>query len=91
MVDAWYHYLLQTYVTKENIDKWSEDTHSDHWGNDSTYWACKASYVEPETGVHIVSGDHLEQEYYEANLPIVEERIAMAGVRLSVRLNSIFV
>jgi hypothetical protein len=38
-----------------------------------------------------VSGDHLEQEYYEVNLPIVEERIAMAGIRLSVRLNSIFV
>ena len=41
----------------------------------------------PETGQRLKPGQKLDNRYYNANLPIVRERLYTAGVRLADVLN----
>ena len=88
--EKWLHLLLEQYLTKSNIQKWSADMYSQDWGQDSVYWACQTSYVEqPGSHIKIKNDAHLSTTYYDNNYPIVEQRLAMAGVRLATLLNRI--
>jgi nuclease S1 len=60
------------------------------WATESLL-AARAAYHEPETGERIVSGYRLGDAYIEANLPVVRQRLYLAGARLAGTLNQIFV
>jgi len=51
--------------------------------------ACEFAYVD-EQGTDITSGSHLSESYYSSRIVVIEERLALAGIRLSEILNSIF-
>ena len=55
------------------------------WGEESLEYALAWAYRNVD-GTEIVSGDKLTTAYHETRLPIVKERLAIAGVRLAVTL-----
>lgn len=59
------------------------------WAQSSARYACDAAYVDT-TGRAIQSGYDLCEPYYQRALPIVEERMVQAGVRLANVLNNLF-
>lgn len=56
---------------------------------ESASLACEFAYVNAE-GTEIRTGDILDREYYLTRVPVVEDRLASAGVRLGSILNSVF-
>jgi hypothetical protein len=56
---------------------------------ESAQLACEYAYTD-ETGKTIISGSVLSKEYFETRIPVVEERLAAAGVRLASILNGLF-
>jgi hypothetical protein len=40
--------------------------------------------------MHALWGTKLGQEYYDANLPVVRQRLVLAGLRLAMVLNGAF-
>jgi len=60
------------------------------WASEGIGYACTNSYVEADGVTKITDGFDLELDYYTRNLPIVELRLAQAGVRLGNVLNQIW-
>jgi hypothetical protein len=52
--------------------------------------AAHAAYQDPGTGLRIEPGAKLGDAYQEANLPVVEQQLYQAGVRLAGVLNEVF-
>jgi hypothetical protein len=76
-------------LSRENIEAWSRGTVED-WANESLR-AAKAAYRFPrEAERPMRSGAILNNDYVEFARPIIERRLAQAGVRLANELNAIF-
>jgi hypothetical protein len=63
--------------------KWSKVTDPSAWATESYHLAVSNAYAVPKHG-------QLGQEYFDRNIPVVNERLSMAGIRLAVLLNQIF-
>jgi nuclease S1 len=79
---------LTVLASPQSEESTSEGTVED-WATESL-WTARTAYQDPTTGNRIVSGTKLGQEYYDANLPVVRQRLAQAGLRLAVVLNDVF-
>jgi hypothetical protein len=55
------------------------------WGEESLDYALTWAYSNVD-GTEVKDGDELSTGYYETRLPIVQERLAVAGLRLAVTL-----
>lgn len=55
------------------------------WGEESLEAALRYAYRNVD-GSEILTGTHLSEDYYQTRLPIVIQRLALAGVRLAVTL-----
>jgi hypothetical protein len=75
------------------------------WGNESWERALKYAYTknspwnttassapgnDDNTVVDVVSGDEIDEEYYQSRLPIVKEQLIAGGIRLAATLEDIF-
>ncbi len=59
------------------------------WATESL-WIARMAYHDPVTGNRIKSGTKLGKEYFDANLPLVRQRMVQAGLRLAMVLNQAF-
>jgi nuclease S1 len=59
------------------------------WATESLL-AAREAYVDPATGQRVKSGDKLGLDYLNKNLPVVKERMYLAGIRLAKVLNECF-
>ncbi|HOW18512.1 MAG TPA: S1/P1 nuclease, partial [Phycisphaerae bacterium] len=73
---------LEAGLTAERVARWTS-TDPLVWANESYRLAVEHAYAIPDDG-------RLGRDYFERNIRIVNERLAMAGVRLAVMLNAIF-
>ena len=73
---------LQQAITPEQVAQW-KSTDPVEWATESYKLALSHAYAIPENG-------QIGQAYLERCLPVVNERLAMAGVRLATLLNEIF-
>ena len=64
-------------------DTWKQSLDPVDWANESLRLAHTNAYAIPKNG-------RLGDTYYRRNIQVVNERLAMAGVRLAVVLNTIF-
>ena len=53
------------------------------WATESCQLARSNAYAIPKDG-------RLGQDYFDKNIPVVNERLTMAGVRLAALLNAVF-
>jgi hypothetical protein len=73
------------------------------WGNESWDRALKYAYTknspwknasspgnDDNVVVDVVSGDEIDEEYYQSRLPIVKEQLIAGGIRLAATLEGIF-
>ena len=60
------------------------------WATESIL-ASRQAYVVPETGKRLKSGQKLADAYFDANLPVLRQRLYRASVRLAMVLNQTFV
>jgi hypothetical protein len=60
------------------------------WATESIL-ASRQAYVVPETGKRLKSGQKLTDAYFDANLPVLRQRLYRASVRLAMVLNQTFV
>jgi hypothetical protein len=60
------------------------------WATESVL-ASRQAYVVPETGKRLKSGQKLTDAYFDANLPVLRQRLYRASVRLAMVLNQMFV
>lgn len=74
---------LRRRITAAQFAKWSAETDPAVWADESYDRAKRFVYVLPDDG-------KLGQEYFDRCIPVVDERLSMAGVRLATRLNGIF-
>jgi hypothetical protein len=77
-------HLSNPYKTAE----WSRGTPED-WATESLQIA-KTAYCYPETKILLKSGAELKDKYYAYALPVVQQQLAKAGIRLAYVLNEIF-
>ncbi len=59
------------------------------WATESLL-AAREAYVNPATGKRIKSGDQLGVDYHNKNIPVVKQRMYLAGIRLAKVLNEVF-
>ena len=85
--DEWFKELT-VLASPQSAESSSEGTVED-WATESL-WIARAAYQDPTTGARIKSGTKLGQQYYDANLPAVRQRLAQAGSRLAQVLNEAF-
>jgi len=74
--------------TPENREATMRGTVED-WATESLL-AARAAYQVPETGKRLKPGQKLSDAYYNANLPVVRERLYRASIRLANLLNEAF-
>ncbi len=79
---------LNKSITPEQVEAWSKGTPAD-WATESLA-AAKSAYKNAPSTDPLKKGAKLGQTYQNANLPVVERRLAMAGVRLAWILNTTF-
>lgn len=80
---------IERLLSSENIRMWSRGTVED-WANESLQDA-KAAYHFPQgTRNPLPSGTTLDNDYVAFARPMIERRLAQAGVRLANELNAIF-
>jgi len=53
------------------------------WAMESAGFACSNAYVEADGKTHIPQGFNIDDAYHNRNVPIIDERLARAGVRLA--------
>ncbi len=83
----WVERLSKT-ITPELADSWSKGGPPD-WANESLDLA-KLAYRNPIDNTELKKGAKLGQAYQDAYLPLAEQRVAQAGVRLAWILNTTF-
>ncbi|MBS1525332.1 MAG: S1/P1 nuclease [Bacteroidetes bacterium] len=70
-------------ATPEQIKKWQSDT--------PMLWAWESYQISSQLYAEIAqNGNNLSDDYYKAHIPVVENRIEKAGIRLAGVLNAIF-
>jgi len=69
-------------ATPAQITKWQSD--------DKMQWLWESYQFSTKIYTDIEKSNKLDDEYYKANIPVVQQRIEMAGIRLAGELNSIF-
>ena len=74
--------------TPENREGAMRGTVED-WATESLL-AARAAYQVPETGKRMKPGQKLSHAYYNANLPVVRQRLYQASIRLATLLNEVF-
>jgi nuclease S1 len=74
---------LRAKITAAQLTEWSAETDPAVWANESYEMAMRFVYVLPDDG-------KLGQQYFDRSIPVVNERLSKAGVRLAARLNGIF-
>ena len=81
---GWHEYAdeLRKAITEEQRKKWAASTPAE-WATESWKLAISNAYDVPKDG-------QLGQAYFDKNLPVVEERLKMAGVRLAAVLNGTY-
>jgi hypothetical protein len=67
-------------MTPEQRRKWAGVTDPDDWASESHRAFLNHAVVSPENSA-------LGEEYYQRNIPVVNERLSMAGIRLASVLN----
>ena len=85
--DEWLE-MLEKLDTADNQKKYKNGQPAD-WATESLL-AAKEAYKVPGADRQVKRGEKLDQEYFEANLPIVRLRLYQAGIRLATVLNEIF-
>jgi hypothetical protein len=85
---AWVERIVPL-LTPENVAAWSRSNAED-WATESLLEARKAYYFPDGTRRPIASGTRLESDYVTFARPILELRLAQAGVRLANELNALF-
>jgi hypothetical protein len=87
MSDSEDHWLKELTVlpSAQRPDKGAAGTVED-WATESLL-AAREAYVDPLTGQRIKSGTKLGLDYHNKNIPIVKERMYLAGMRLAKVLN----
>jgi hypothetical protein len=73
---------LSQSITPQQLEKW-QSTDPVLWATESYKLAVSNAYKVPRNG-------ELGQDYFDRNIPVVEERLRMGGVRLAGLLNDIF-
>ena len=81
----WREHANQLYarITLVQYRQWTSSLDPAAWATESFRLAVSHAYNIPKDG-------QLDQAYYERNLPVVEERLSMAGIRLGALLNAVF-
>ncbi len=81
---SWQEYAqqLSDRINPDQQAEWARDIDPARWATESYRLAVSHAYAIPKDG-------RLDQAYYERNLPVVEQRLSMAGVRLAAVLNSV--
>jgi hypothetical protein len=74
---------LYARITPQQRQKWASPLDPSAWATESYKLAVSHAYAIPKDG-------QLGQEYFDSNLPVVEDRLSMAGIRLGAMLNAIF-
>ena len=69
-------------ATKTDIIKWT--------GTDPMTWLWESYQFSTKIYGAIAKNNTLDDAYYQANIPIIQQRIEMAGIRLAGELNKIF-
>ncbi len=57
---------------------------------DPTQWATESRKLAVSNAYEVPSDGELAKDYFDRNIPVVEERLKMGGVRLATLLNEIF-
>jgi hypothetical protein len=68
--------------------KTGSTTCTSQWAVESIGYACSTAYKTP-SGSWVADNDALTTSYYNAAYPLIEERLAQAGVRLATLVNSV--
>ena len=85
--DAWLKDLILLESPKSQ-EKVSEGTAED-WATESL-WTARTAFQDPTTDSRIKSGTKLGRQYYDANLPVLRQRMVQAAMRLAMVLNEAF-
>lgn len=80
---------LDAGISDADRAQWGASPDPEAWANESFQLAVSHAYRD-ESGGPVVTGDVLGQVYFDLNRDVVEERLAMAGVRLAALLNEIY-
>jgi nuclease S1 len=90
MSDREDHWLKEIAVlpSAQSPDESAAGTVED-WATESLL-AAREAYVDPAMGRRIKSGDKLGLDYHNKNIPVVKERMFLAGIRLARVLNETF-
>ena len=78
-----YAWRLAGNPTPQQRAAWSKQLDPIQWANESYRLSLDHAYDIPKNG-------QLGQEYFELNIPVVEDRLTAAGVRLAGVLNATF-
>jgi hypothetical protein len=76
-------------LTPRNVEAWSRDK-VEAWATESLQEAKRAYYFPPGAREPLASGTRLGKDYESFARPIIERRLAQAGVRLANELNDLF-
>lgn len=71
-------------ITKEQREKWTKAMCPSVWATESHRAFVEYAAVTPDKNT-------LGEEYFKRSIPVVDERLSMAGVRLAAFLNKLFV
>ncbi len=74
---------LRQGITPEQLAEWSKVTDSSDWATESYKLALSHAYEVPKDG-------QLSEAYFDRSIPVVDNRLAVAGVRMATMLNAIF-
>lgn len=80
---------LHAAITDEHREEWTAEMDVVEWANDSYLLAVSHAYKHPTAHRPIRDGDELRSVYYDRNLPVIEEQLKVAGVRLAKMVDDI--
>jgi hypothetical protein len=82
---AWqeWAYDLRLEITPQQVESWSASLDPLDWAHESLEAARRLTF-------DVASGARLDEAYYTTALPLIEQRIKMAAVRLAALLNDVF-
>jgi hypothetical protein len=88
---SWNQYVqdLETKLTPAQRQEWTSVIDPGAWATESHRLAEDHAYRTP-SGAEITSGDALGEDYYNDTIPIVDEQLTKAGLRLAVMLNAVY-
>ncbi len=89
VTDGMYSADVTDWLTCDSSRNKQSSICSDEWASESSKLACTYAYVLEDGHTHIHNNYVLNDEWYQRNLPVVEQQIAKAGVRLAALLNTI--